>query len=117
MGAGKPIVCPMIWSFCERANRVKSGMFNASVAQKPTMAVSPGQNVAQNKPSFLPPATNCEGCASIAPTPPAFDVAHHTSARHMMILIGADQLSRKRMEAVPRKMKYSWISQKNRKHA
>ena len=105
IGAGRPIDWPITWSRCERAKRVKSGIFSASVAQKPTIAVSPGQNVAQNRPSFLPPATNCEGAESIEPMPPAFDVAHQTSAMHITILIGADQLSSQRIESVPCTMK------------
>ena len=80
-------------------------MFSASVAQKPTIAVSPGQKVAQNSPAFLPPAANCDGADSIVPKPPAFDVAHHTSATHITTLIGADQLSSQRIESVPCQMK------------
>src|SRR5260370_41987123 len=105
IGAGSPIDWPTIWSRCDLANRVKSGMFSASVAQKPTIAVSPGQNVAQKRPSFLPPATNCDGADSIVPSPPAFDVAHQTRAMHMTTLSGADQLSSQRIESVPCRMK------------
>src|SRR5579875_3825641 len=105
IGRGSPIDCPIIWSRCVRAKRVKSGMLSASVAQKPTIAVRPGQNVAQNMPSFLPPATNCDGAESIDPMPPALEVAHHTSATHITTLIGADQLSSQRIESVPCQMK------------
>ncbi|MCY1383513.1 hypothetical protein D9M69_716470 [compost metagenome] len=71
MGAGRPMTWPTTWSRCEREKRVKSGMFRASVAQKPTMAVSDGQNTAQNMPAFFPPASNCEGWSKIGPRPPA----------------------------------------------
>jgi hypothetical protein len=96
IGSGRPIVWPISWSRCERANRVKSGMFSASVAQNPTIAVSDGQNTFQNCPSFLPPATNCEGMSIIVPKPPALSIAHHTSTRHMTILIGAENVSSQR---------------------
>ena len=64
IGSGRPTVWPMTWSRWVLAKRVKSGMFSASVAQKPTIAVSDGQNTAQNWPAFLPPATNCDGWSS-----------------------------------------------------
>lgn len=82
-------------------------MLSASVAQKPTMAVRLGQNVAQNRPAFWPPAANCDGCDSIEPTPPALEQAHHTSTAHITTLMGADQLSSQRIESVPCRMKYS----------
>jgi hypothetical protein len=34
------MICPMTCERCERANRLKSGMFSDSVAQKPTIAVN-----------------------------------------------------------------------------
>jgi hypothetical protein len=37
------MICPMIWLRCDRAKRLKSGMFSDSVAQKPTIAVSPAK--------------------------------------------------------------------------
>ena len=43
------------WSRCDLEKRVKSGMLSASVAQKPTMAVSDGQKTSENCPAFLPP--------------------------------------------------------------
>ncbi|MNW02771.1 hypothetical protein D3C71_1986080 [compost metagenome] len=48
MGTGRPMAWPTTWSRCDRAKRVKSGIFSASVAQKPIMAVSDGQKVPQN---------------------------------------------------------------------
>jgi len=38
--SGSPMICPTIWLRCDRANRLKSGMFSDNVAQKPTIAVS-----------------------------------------------------------------------------
>jgi len=54
MGMGRPMAWPMTWSFCERAKRVKSGMFSASVAQKPTSPVSAAQVLG-------PPSTTLAG--------------------------------------------------------
>ncbi len=41
--AARPIACPLICAFWLFAYRVKSGMFNESVAQKPTMPVNAGK--------------------------------------------------------------------------
>src|SRR5688572_17142215 len=101
MGMGSPTAWPITWSRWLRAKRVKSGMLSASVAQNPTIAVSEGQNVAQNRPSLLPPGSNCEGEDIMVPKPPALLSAHHTSTRHITILIGADQVSSQRIESVP----------------
>ncbi len=39
--SGRPMICPSTWLRCVLAKRLKSGMFSDSVAQKPTIAVSP----------------------------------------------------------------------------
>ena len=64
-------------------------MFSARVAQKPTMAVSEGQNTCQNCPAFLPPAANSEGRSSKGPKPPALSCTHHSSTKQIAIFSGA----------------------------
>jgi hypothetical protein len=71
IGNGNPSAWPMAWSRWLFAKRVKSGMFSASVAQKPTIAVSEGQNTDRNWPSFVPPGANADGVDSMEPKPPA----------------------------------------------
>ena len=51
-------ICVLSCSFCDFAKRVKSGMFNAMVAQKPTIEVKPAKKAVQNCPSLAPPSTN-----------------------------------------------------------
>jgi len=45
---GSATTWPTACSFCERPNRVKSGMFSESVDQKPIIAVTLGTNTGQN---------------------------------------------------------------------
>jgi hypothetical protein len=54
IGNGRPTAWPKVWSFCDRAKRVKSGMFSARVAQKPTSPVSAPQVLG-------PPSTTLAG--------------------------------------------------------
>ncbi len=89
IGTGRPTDWPTIWSRCDLAKRVKSGMFRASVAQKPTIAVSEGQKVAQNWPAFLPPSTNCDGALSRSPKPPALSCTQPSSTKQIKIFNGA----------------------------
>ena len=63
-----PITCSR-WL---RPKRVKSGMLSDSVAQKPIIAVSDGQNTGQNSASV----ENLPGCASSGPKPCAALTAH-----------------------------------------
>eukprot|EP01031_Cornospumella_fuschlensis_P051887 gene51887-63445_t len=106
---------PMSWSRCVLAKRVKSGMFSASVAQKPTIAVSDGQNTAENWPAFLPPSTNAEGWSRMGPKPPALSQAHHSSTKQMTILIGAVQVSSLRMASMPCTTNQNCSAQNSRK--
>ena len=98
-----------------RAKRVKSGMFSASVAQKPTMAVSDGQNVGQNWPAFLPPSTNCDGASSSGPKPPAFWYTQPSSTKQIAIFSGAVYVSSLRIAFMPCTMNQNWIAQNARK--
>src|SRR6187549_1771743 len=72
---GKPITCPFICAFCDLAYRVKSGMFNESVAQKPTMPVNAGKKKFQND-----GPDNLDGCSSIGPNPFAALIAQNNKA-------------------------------------
>src|SRR6185436_10293697 len=76
MDGGSPIACPLICAFCETAYRVKSGMFNESVAQNPTIPVNPGKKKFQN--SALD--ENFEGCARMGPKPFPALIAQNKSA-------------------------------------
>src|SRR5215470_2016962 len=50
IAVGNPMACPAICALCDFAYRVKSGMFNATVDQKPTMPVSAGIKKRTNAP-------------------------------------------------------------------
>src|SRR4030095_1537935 len=72
---GNPITCPLICAFCDLAYRVKSGMFNESVAQKPTMPVNAGKKKFQNDGPW-----SFEGCSNIGPNPFAALIAQNNNA-------------------------------------
>src|SRR5438552_3665758 len=76
-------------------------MLSESVAQKPTIAVSPGTNASQNCPSRRPPGTNADGAPSIPPNPPALTYAQTSSASPRTISSGALTLSSQRIESMP----------------
>src|SRR5829696_8845990 len=69
---GRPILCPLICAFWLFAYRVKSGIFNDKVAQKPTTAVKPGKKNLKNSADEL----YFDGCSKIGPRPFAAVMAH-----------------------------------------
>src|SRR5262245_25860037 len=92
-------------------------MFNDSVAQKLTLAVSAGKKNNQNCPAFGCPAANCDGCESIGPKPPAFQYAHANSKSPNPISSGALMFSSSRIDSIPRQTTTMLSSQNARKHA
>ena len=70
-----PITCPLICAFWLLAYRVKSGMFNESVAQKPTMAVNAGKKKFQKEDPW-----SFAGCSNIGPNPFAALIAQNNNA-------------------------------------
>src|SRR3712207_4698734 len=82
-------------------------MFSESVAQKPTIAVSPGMKA----PMKLPMSVNFEGWESMGPKPSAFTYAQMSSARPTTMRNGAEYSSRNLMDSVPLTMKYSVTAQ------
>src|SRR5688572_24631084 len=86
-------------------------MFRASVAQKPTMAVSEGTKKARNSPVDW----NLLGCARIGPIPPARSMAQASNARPAAIRNGAAQASRNLIDSLPRTTMYMFQSQNAKK--
>jgi hypothetical protein len=72
---GSATACPTTCSRWLLPKRVKSGMLSDSVAQKPIIAVSEGQNTGMNSRSVL----NFPGCESSGPKPCAAFTAHASS--------------------------------------
>ena len=73
---GRPIACPLICAFWLFEYLVKSGIFNESVAQKPTTAVNAGKkNLKKEELS-----ANFEGSLKIGPNPFAATTAQQNKA-------------------------------------
>src|SRR2546425_12366515 len=84
---GNATACPTICSRWLRPKRVKSGMLSDSVAQKPIIAVSDGQNRGRNSAAVL----NFVGCDRSGPRPFAAFTAHTRSASGTTSTYGAAQ--------------------------
>src|ERR1043166_8362460 len=91
-------------------------MLSASVAQKPTMAVSQGRNSAPNDAAPAPPGDRTPPRASererIAANPPTREAAHQRSASPVAIRNGAESVSSHLMDSVPFQMNQRLMSQK-----
>jgi len=108
---GRPKAWPRIWARWSLAKRERSGMLSASVAQKPTMAVSEGTKKTKNS----RPVWNLLGRARIGPRPPARAIAQPRSASPATIKNGAAQASSRLIELLPRTTIYMFQSQKAKK--
>src|ERR1700678_3997173 len=111
MAAGRPRAWPMAWSRWDFAYLVKSGMFRATVGQKPTIPVSDGMK------NFMKSAVawNLLGALRTGPRPPALPVIHQRSNSPTISMNGALIPSRKRMVSMPRQITAMLISQKAKK--
>src|ERR671913_475769 len=107
---GRPRSWPHTCAFWSRAYRERSGMFSASVAQKPTIAVSEGTNTARNAPVDV----NRLGCDSTGPNPPARLTAQASNARPDTIRKGAAHTSSALIASLPRTITAMFRSQNAR---
>src|SRR2546430_1990276 len=87
-------------------------MFNATVAQKPTMPVSDGTKKRKNSPFVL----NLLGVLSTGPKPPALRVIHHKSKSPTPSMNGAPMPSRNLIVSIPRQMTNMFNNQNAKKH-
>ncbi|MCY1367351.1 hypothetical protein D9M69_542800 [compost metagenome] len=108
MGIGRPMAWPTIWSFCDLAKRVKSGMLSASVAQKPTSPVSAAQVLG-------PPSTTLAGRLKSSPAG-TFIISTTTSRMDAPIISGAAITSSRRIDSGPFQMNQRCTAQNARKH-
>src|SRR5215813_88826 len=88
-------------------------MFKATVAQKPTIAVSEGTKTCRNSAVVL----NLLGVLSTGPSPPAFLVIHHKRRTPTPSMNGAPIPSRNFIVSMPRQITSMLRDQKARKHA
>src|ERR1700744_5171056 len=88
-------------------------MFNESVAQYPTIAVSEGKKKCKKEPVEW----NRLGAESIGPQPPALCSIQKSSANDITNINGAEKLCRKRIDSPPRQPTNIFSSQKPRKLA
>src|SRR5262245_30473266 len=88
-------------------------MLSESVAQNPTIAVTPGASALTS--SLV--ERGWGGFDRIGPSPPAFHQAHARSASPDAIRNGADQVWSHLIDSVPWTMNHRLISQKIRKQA
>src|SRR5450631_3989008 len=91
IATGSPNAWPTICDSCDFAYRVKSGIFNDSVAQYPTMPVSERKK----KWKKLEFEWNWLGASSIGPNPPALCVIKPSSTSDITSRNGAEKLCRK----------------------
>src|SRR5215813_15016547 len=87
-------------------------MFKATVAQKPTIAVSDGTKTRRNSAVVL----NLLGVLSTGPRPPAFLVIHHKRRRPIPSMNGAPMPSRNLIVSIPRQITSMFKDQNARKH-
>ncbi len=106
---------PRIWPYaCCRwlpPNRVKSGMFSDSVAQKAIIPISDGANSFQKS----APQPSFDGSDRIGPSPPASTSTQISRATATTMTNGAAQFSKRRRVSMPRQMIAISIAQ-NRKN-
>src|SRR5271155_5367497 len=88
-------------------------MFNDSVAQYPTIAVSDGKK----KRRKLPVVWKRLGAESIGPKPPALCSIQKSRMNDMTSMKGAEKLCRNRIDSTPRHTTYILRSQNPRKLA
>ena len=86
IATGSPKPCPTSCDSWFFAYRVKSGIFNDSVAQYPTMAVSDGQKKCRNPDVVV----NLLGAASIGPNPPALRTMKISSIDERINMTGTE---------------------------
>src|SRR5512140_930532 len=86
-------------------------MFSATVAQKPTIAVSEGIKNGRNSESVW----NLLGVESTGPNPPALLVIHHSSSTPTPSMNGAPMPSRNLMVSMPFQTTTIFSSQKEKK--
>ena len=87
-------------------------MFNATVAQKPTMPVSEGMKKRKNSPAGVKLA---RACSAPGPRPPACRVIHHKSSSPIPSMKGAPMPSRNLMVSMPRQITAMFSAQKAKK--
>src|ERR1035437_9069289 len=112
IATGRPNAWPTICDPCDFAYRVKSGIFNDSVAQYPTIAVSEGKKKCRK----LSVVWNSLGAARIGPNPPALCTIQKSSPSDITSKNGAEKLCRCRIDSTPRHTTTMFSSQKPRKH-
>src|SRR5258708_5823078 len=108
---GNPSACPTICARCDLAYRVKSGIFNATVDQKPTIPVSAGMKNRTNSDVLR----NLLGVCSTGPNPPALRVIQKSSSKPTTSIKGAPIPSRNLMVSSPRQMTIRLIPQNTKK--
>jgi hypothetical protein len=86
-------------------------MFKATVAQKPTIAVSDGTKNRQSS----RPDRNLPGELRTGPIPPASRTTHHSITTPIMSKKGADTFSTSRIKSKPFQTTYTFSAQKTPK--
>src|SRR5215471_12583780 len=111
MAVGRPSAWPTIWARWDVAYRVKSGIFKATVAQKPTMPVSEGMKKRRNSPVLW----NLLGVSSTGPIPPALPVTQNRSSSPTTSMNGSPMPSRNLMVSIRRQMTNIFSTQERKK--
>src|SRR5713226_1706651 len=107
MVVGRAMACPMACARWLRANRVKSGMFKDTVAQKPTTPFSAGTRNLRKSGKLV----KRDGAESMGPNPPALVYAHASRSRPTATRMGALSPCRKRMYSIPFRITNRLINQ------
>src|SRR6266536_5138082 len=88
-------------------------MFNATVAQNPTIPVNEGMKNRRNSPVVW----NLLGALRTGPKPPASEVIHHSISRPTASMKGAATSSRNLIDSMPRHTTIMFKAQKKKKQA